>query len=180
MSIVYRVGKNREAGAEIHVIDNRDESFELHGGDRDMFWITFCDTHSNYCTHRTRALAEEFAHHPASWCATCASEGEARDKQTQEQAPSTSKDKRREIDRRVYLAIFNEWAAYESDIQKEEGLNVKDIKNSLARLKRKGLVDSTHVNEDPKPMWQTMFDVENGDTEEEALASFDAAFGVIV
>jgi len=180
-NIVYRVGKNREAGAEIHVIDNRDESFELHGGDREMFWVTFCDTHSSYCTHRTRALAEEFAHHPAQWCATCASEGTARAKQEQEH---NAKDARLDLDRKVYTYVLLNWAVSAKDVLTGDllagtGAEAKDVNASLKRLENKGLLASEHINGERELTWQTMYDIENDpDAETNGQADFDAAHKV--
>ena len=60
--------KSQQTGAEISVIDNRDEGFS-QGGDK---WFTACDTHSMLCSHSTRALALSHAASPAGWCAGCA------------------------------------------------------------------------------------------------------------
>lgn len=172
--VVYEVGKNREAGAHVQVIDNRDGSFEAHDGDRDMNWVTFCDTHGNYCLHRARMTAEGLAHHPTEWCETCREEGQARPKQEQEQTKTrTSKEQRREIDRQVFLAVFNNWAVGIGEIVSSTSLTLKEVRNSLSRLSLRNLVVGEAINFDKELTYQTYFDVENGSTEEEALASFE-------
>lgn len=54
-------------GAEVHVIDNRDGSYE--SGEEG--WITECATHGNYCLHETRAVAVSFVSASDEWCAEC-------------------------------------------------------------------------------------------------------------
>lgn len=178
MKVVYEVGKNREANAHIQVLDNRDGSFESHEGDRDMNWATLCVTHGNYIMHRTRMLAEEFAHHPTQWCEVCEREGNARAKQSHRRGDTTpnGKDARREIDRKVYIYLFENWALYAKEIAAGVKLDAGVVAKSLNRLKGRALVDGTHVNEDKTLTWQTYFDVENGSTEEEALAAFEEQY----
>ena len=59
--------RNRQTGAEISVIDNRDGGFSQGESN----WYTTCDTHAMLCSHDTRALAVAHAACPAGWCAGC-------------------------------------------------------------------------------------------------------------
>ena len=59
--------RNRQTGAEISVIDNRDGGFSQGESN----WYTTCDTHAMLCSHDTRAMAVAHAACPAGWCPGC-------------------------------------------------------------------------------------------------------------
>jgi hypothetical protein len=72
MSTTYTVvarARARSTGATVELIDNRDGAFEDGG----LAWVTFCDTHGNYCEHETRQLADSFRAAPEQWCGSCQS-----------------------------------------------------------------------------------------------------------
>jgi hypothetical protein len=75
--------------------------------------------------------------------------------------------------RKVYVAVLENWAVHASDITDQVGMDAKRVNTLLRQLERRGLVASTHVNEDRVLTWQTNHDVEN---DSDALAAGKAEF----
>lgn len=181
-NVVYKVGRNREAGAEVYVIDNRNrKAFPKI----ESKWVTECMTHREACGHETRMLAEQRAHHPTQWCDACREAGTSR---SQSHKPTTSKGATLEFDRRVYRYVLLNWAVSANDILTGDILadvpghpkaDLKMINASLKRLQKKHLVESERINMEQTLTWQTYFDVDNDpDAETNGEAAFQAAYGV--
>jgi hypothetical protein len=65
----------RSSGARVMIFDTQapENEFDPDGGR----WVTFCDTHSTLCNHRTLRQAEQFLPWPANWCEPCAAQRDA-------------------------------------------------------------------------------------------------------
>jgi hypothetical protein len=84
----------------------------------------------------------------------------------------------------VYLDVVRNWAVYAEDIVKHindendpryTNTNTTAVNGELRQRQKLGLVVGTHVNGEKPLTWQSYFDIQNGELEEDAVAAFTAA-----
>jgi len=63
--------KNRQTGAVIQVLDNRDQQHFEWDDDYPEKWWAVCVDHGFTCSHDTRAHAVGWASEPEMWCDEC-------------------------------------------------------------------------------------------------------------
>lgn len=59
----------RATGTVVSIYRNSEAGLDDDGGE--MPWSTVCEDHSGVTTHRTRALAHQWAPYPDEWCPDC-------------------------------------------------------------------------------------------------------------
>jgi hypothetical protein len=78
--------------------------------------------------------------------------------------------------RKSYLYVVDNWAVDAADVAKGIKQDVKTATSLLRRLERRGLIVGDHVNGEPTLIWQSYYDVQNGEKRTDAIKDFDKAF----
>ena len=88
----------------------------------------------------------------------------------------TNTNDRRENLRNVYLFVVDNWAVDVNELAGASDFTKDQVRSLLGTLKNKRLVDSTIVNGEGPALWQSYYDVQNGESREDAEAEFDSKF----
>ena len=160
--VLYETQRNRATGSHTAVIDLRPKGK----------YALVCFTHKVLVERDNRLDAESESHKLATWCKHC----------TGEHVPPAKGERvevSRDVLRRVYLAIVNNWAVSKPEIksilgkQKAGPLLPKVLDRALKDLEAHQLIVAEHVNGEKALTYQSHFDVDN---DEDALKNARKAF----